>query len=91
MNSIIEEQKAELFNHKKEIIELKKTINKLNNERHIPNGANEVYNNEVLEENEYNNDEYPKKGKQIKSKKDSYNIDNEFDEYEDFKEKKIYS
>ena len=88
LNSVIEEQKAELFNHKKEIIELKKHINKLNSERHVANGANEIYNNDDVKEKEYENDDYPKKGKQLNKKKEPYETNYEYEEYEEFKGKK---
>ena len=77
-----------MFNHKKEIIELKKHINKLNSERHVANGANEIYNNDDVKEKEYENDDYPKKGKQLNKKKEPYETNYEYEEYEEYKGKK---
>ena len=72
LNSIIEEQKAELFNTKKEVTELNKKMNKLNNNNQLifPAISNDN------EENEYNNN-YQRNKNEIKAK---YKNNNDYNE-----------
>ena len=71
LNSIIEEQKAELFNTKKEVTELNKKMNKLNNNNQLifPAISNDN------EEKGYNN--YQRNKKEIKTK---YKNNNDYNE-----------
>ena len=74
LNSIIEEQSAELFNAKKEIIELKKTISKLNTGKTlnfplVNKDYNEKENNNKYQRNFIDKDESPPK----------YNKNNDYD------------
>ena len=81
LDSLIEEQRAELFNSKKEITELKKTINKLNNGKQPTLPA---INNDYDDKN-YNS----KYQRNINENKSKYNKNDDYDYGEDNYEEKI--